>query len=366
MNVPLLDLKAQYATIKTEVDRAVQEVVESQHFILGPKVEALEKEIAFYLKVPYALGISSGTDALILALMALKIGEGDEVITSSYTFFATAGSIARLGAKPVFVDICEDTFNLDPRQIEKKITKRTKAIMPVHLFGQSADMDAILEIAKAADLKVIEDGAQAIGALYKGKNACTLGDIGTLSFFPSKNLGGVGDGGMVVTKSESLFQFMKMLRNHGAQPKYFHKYIGGNFRLDAIQAAVLSVKLKYLEGWSENRRQNAAYYDSRFKGSKIKVPSTRKENKTIYNQYVICSGKRDGVIKHLQAKGIGSEIYYPLPLHLQECFAYLGGKKGDLPVSEEVAKTSLALPVYPEMTSEMLKYVADSVLEFTA
>ncbi len=364
MKVPLLDLKAQYNTIKPEIDRSIMEVVESQHFIMGPKVEALEKEVGKYLNSSFTLGVSSGTDALLLALMGLNIGKGDEVITSPYTFFATAGSIARVGATAIFADICEDTFNIDPAKIEAKITKKTKAIIPVHLFGQSADMDPILEIARSRKIKVIEDGAQAIGALYKGKPVCTMGDVGTLSFFPSKNLGGFGDGGMVVTNDESLYKFMKLLRNHGAEPKYFHKFIGGNFRLDAIQAAPLSVKLKYLGSWSEKRRQNAAYYDSRFKNTGVKAPVIRKENTTIYNQYVIQVEERDGLIKHLNGKGIGCEVYYPLPLHLQECFSYLGGKQGDMPVSEQAAKTSLALPVYPEITSDALKYVADSVLEY--
>jgi dTDP-4-amino-4,6-dideoxygalactose transaminase len=364
MKVPLLDLKAQYQAIKGEIDAAVMETVASQHFIMGPKVEALEKGVAGYLDAPYAVAVSSGTDALILALMALGIGKGDEVITSSYTFFATAGSIARVGAKPVFADICEDTFNINPEEVAKKITKKTKAIIPVHLFGQAADMDPLLEIARKKKLKIIEDGAQAIGAQYKGKKLCTLGLVGTLSFFPSKNLGGMGDGGMVITRDPTLYEFMKLLRNHGAQPKYYHKYIGGNFRLDALQAAVLSVKLKYLEGWSEKRRQNGAYYDSRFKGTAVALPAVRPGNKTIYNQYVIRVKDRDGLIKHLGEKGVGCEVYYPLPLHLQECFAYLGGKAGDLPVSEEAAKHSLALPVYPEMTADMLKYSADSVLEF--
>ncbi|MFH0918915.1 MAG: DegT/DnrJ/EryC1/StrS family aminotransferase [Fibrobacterota bacterium] len=366
MKVPLLDLKAQYASIKSEINCAVLEVVESQHFIMGPKVEALEKGVADYLDVPYALGVSSGTDALLLALMALGIGPGDEVITSPYTFFATAGSIARLGAVPVFVDIDEATFNMDPARIEKKITKKTRAVMPVHLFGQSADMDPILAVAKKHGLKVIEDGAQAIGAEYKGKKACTLGDIGTLSFFPSKNLGGLGDGGMCITRDAALYERMKLLRTHGQQPKYYHKLVGANFRLDAIQAAPLLVKLKYLDTWSEKRRQNAAYYTGRFQGSAVTAPVILSGNRSIFNQYCIRVKDRDGLLKRLREKEVGTEVYYPVPLHMQECFAYLDCKPGDMPLSEAAAKTSLALPIYPELTPAMMAYVADTVLEYVA
>ena len=366
MQVPLLDLKAQYRTIKTEIDAALMEVVESQGFILGPKVEALEREIAAALSVKYALGVSSGTDALLLALMALDIGPGDEVITTPYTFFATAGSIWRTGARPVFADICEDTFNINPSLIAKKITKKTKAIMPVHLFGQAADMDPILGIAKEHGLKVIEDGAQAIGALYRGKAVCGLGDIGTLSFFPSKNLGGLGDGGMVLTQDEALYLRMKLLRTHGGEKRYFHRMVGANFRLDALQAAPLSVKLKYLGQWSEARRRNARFYDGRFRGSPVKTPVIRPENQSIFNQYVVRAGNRDGLAEHLNQKGVLTAVYYPLPLHLQECFSSLGYKAGDCPVSEEAARTTLALPVYPELTAEMKEHVVQSILEFVS
>jgi len=364
MKVPLLDLKAQYFPIKGEIDRAVLEVIESQYFICGPRVEAFEKAVAAALNAPFALGVSSGTDALLLALMALGIQPGDEVITTPYTFFATAGSIARLGAVPVFVDIDAATFNLNPAGIESKITKKTKAVMPVHLFGQAADMDPLLAVAQNHGLKIIEDGAQAIGAVYKGKKACLLGDIGTLSFFPSKNLGGLGDGGMCLTRDPALYQRMKLLRTHGQQPKYHHKRVGGNFRLDEIQAAPLAVKLKYLDGWSEKRRQNASFYNTHFQGSPVTVPAIFPGNVSIYNQYCIRVNNRDGLLKHLKDKGVGTEVYYPVPLHLQECFAYLGYKAGDMPESEKAAATSLALPIYPELTPEMLKYTADSVLEF--
>lgn len=367
MHVPLLDLKAQYQTIKPEIDKAVLGVVESQGFIQGPRVEALEREIAAYLLVKYALGVSSGTDALLLALMGLGLGRGDEVITTPYTFMATAGSIWRTGAVPVFADICEDTFNIDPLFIKKKITRKTKAIMPVHLFGQAADMDPILGIAKEHGLKVIEDGAQAIGALYKGRAVCGLGDVGALSFFPSKNLGGLGDGGMVLTQDETLYLKMKLLRTHGqGEKRYFHKIVGANFRLDAIQAAALSVKLKCLDSWSEKRRKNAAYYDRRFKDSPVKTPVVKPENVSIYNQYIVRVNDRGGLAEHLKRKGVETAVYYPLPLHLQECFANLKYKAGDCPVSEEASKTTLALPVYPELTEEMMDYVAGSILEFVA
>jgi dTDP-4-amino-4,6-dideoxygalactose transaminase len=364
MKVPLLDLKAQYKTIKPEIDQALMEVVESQRFILGPKVENLEKEIAAYLDVPYAIGVSSGTDALLLSLMGLGIGPGDEVITTTYSFFATAGCIWRTGARPVFIDICEDTFNIDPALIEKRITPKTRAILPVHLFGQAADMDPILAIARKHNLAVIEDSAQAIGARYKDSAVCGLGDTGALSFFPTKNLGGLGDGGMVTTRNEGLYQKMKLLRTHGGEKRYFHRMVGANFRLDALQAAPLSVKLRHLDGWSEKRRQNAVYYDGRFKGTAVAPPVVRPENRSIYNQYIIRVKDRDRLIDHLKKKEIGCKIYYPVPLHLQECFAPLGYKKGDMPVAEKAALTSLALPIYPELTPGQLACAADAVLEY--
>ena len=362
MNVPLLDLKAQYAHIKTDVMAAVNEVFESQYFILGPKVAAFEAACAQYIGAPHALGVSSGTDALLLALMALGVGPGDEVITSPFTFFATAGSIARVCAKPVFVDIDPDTFNLNPSLVERSITKKTKAIMPVHLYGQCTDMDPILALAKKHGLAVIEDAAQAIGSTYKGRQAGTMGTIGCFSFFPSKNLGGAGDGGLVTCTDAALLDTLTKLRNHGAHPKYYHAMIGGNFRLDALQAVVLNVKLKHLAAWHEARRANAAFYDAGFAGCRgIVVPIVKPDRYMIYNQYVIRVKNRDAVLAALKKADIGSEIYYPVPLHLQECFAYLGYKAGSMPESERAANETLALPIYPELTTAQKQHVVDTV-----
>ena len=362
MNVPLLDLKAQYVHIKADIMAAVNEVFESQYFILGPKVAEFEAACAKYIGAPHALGVSSGTDALLMALMALGIGPGDEVITSPYTFFATAGSVARVCAKPVFVDIEPDTYNLNPALVERAITKKTKAIMPVHLYGQCADMDSILALAKKHGLAVIEDAAQAIGATYKGRQAGTMGTIGCFSFFPSKNLGGAGDGGLVTCNDAVLHDTLTKLRNHGAHPKYYHAMIGGNFRLDALQAVVLNVKLKHLAAWHEARRANAAVYDAGFAGCRgIGTPAVKADRYMIYNQYVIRVKNRDAVLDALKKAGIGSEIYYPVPLHLQECFAYLGYKAGDMPESERAAKETLALPIYPELTTAQKQYVVDTV-----
>jgi dTDP-4-amino-4,6-dideoxygalactose transaminase len=364
MQVPLLDLKAQYAKLRDEVRPAIDEVLDSQICIGGPKVEALEKAVAAYSDCQFAVGASSGTDAILNALMSLGLGTGDEVITTPYTFFATGGCIARLGAKPVFVDIDPRTYNIDPKLVAKAVTKKTKAILPVHLYGQMADLDPILAVAREAKLAVIEDAAQSIGSTYRGKKAGSVGTCGCFSFFPSKNLGGVGDGGMVVTNDPALAERVAVMRNHGSKPKYYHKFIGGNFRLDPLQAAVLLVKLKYLPAWHEGRRKNAAYYDQKFAGQKkVVTPHIESWNYSIYNQYVIRVPNRDAVLAHLKEKKIGSEIYYPLPLHLQECFAYLGYKAGDLPHSEAAAKETLALPIYPELTGEMKDYVVASVLE---
>ena len=363
MQVPLLDLKAQYATIKSDVLKQINEVLDSQICIGGPKVGELEQKVAQYSDCKFAIGVSSGTDAILGSLMSLGIGSGDEVITTTFTFFATAGCIARLCAKPVFVDIAPKTYNINPALIEKAITKKTKAIMPVHLFGQMADMDAIMSIAKKHKLAVIEDAAQSIGSVYKGKKAGSIGDFGCFSFFPSKNLGGIGDGGMIVCNDENLHHKMVMMRNHGMEPKYYHKFVGGNFRLDPIQAAALLVKLPCLEQWSAGRRKNAAYYNKKFAGSKVVVPFINPDCVTIYNQYVIRVPNRDKVIEHLRSKNIGCEIYYPVPMHLQECFAGLGYKQGDFPQSEKAANEVLALPIYPELTDEMKDYVAQSVLE---
>jgi len=383
--VPLLDLKAQYATIRDEVRTAIDRVLESQYFILGPEVQALEKEVAAYSQCGYGIGVSSGTDALLVALMALNIGPGDEVITTPYTFFATAGSIARLGAKPVFVDIDPATYNLDPSPIEAAITPRTRAIMPVHLFGQMADMDPIMVLANRHGLDVIEDAAQAIGSEYKGRRAGSIGHLGCFSFFPSKNLGGFGDGGMVVTNDPDLAQRVNILRKHGAQPKYHHKFVGGNFRLDAIQAAVLRVKLKHLDEWTAGRQRNADRYRELFD----QEPTTKDQGRTssdadspakpfvvghpssvttrhIYNQFVVRCARRDELMAYLKARGIGCEVYYPLPLHLQECFADLGYELGDSPVSERAAQETLALPIYPELTADQQRTVVEAIMQFYA
>lgn len=364
MQVPLLDLKAQYATIKKEVLTAVSEVLESQCCIGGPKVAELEAKIAAISDCKFAVGVSSGTDAILNSLMCLEIGAADEVITTPFTFFATAGCIARVCAKPVFVDIDPRTYNVNPKLIEAAVTKKTRAIMPVHLFGQMADMDPIMTIAKKHGLTVIEDAAQSISSTYKGKKAGSIGNVGCFSFFPSKNLGGIGDGGMVVTNDKQLYDRLSIMRNHGMNPKYYHKYVGGNFRLDPIQAAALLVKLPHLDKWSQARRRNAAYYDGKFAGSVVKTPCISPDCVSIFNQYVIRIPKRDELIKTLKDKNIGCEIYYPVPMHLQECFKYLGYKKGDFPAAEKAADEVLALPIYPELTDEMKDYVAHTILSF--
>lgn len=364
MQVPLLDLVSQYKTIKEDVLRQIGEVLDTQRCIGGPKVEQLEKEVAAVCGCRFAVGVSSGTDALLAALMSLEIGPGDEVITTPFTFFATAGSIARVGAVPVFVDIDPKTYNINSVKIEAAVTKKTKAIMPVHLFGQVADMEPILKIAGKYSLAVIEDAAQAISATYKGKKAGAIGTCGCFSFFPSKNLGGIGDGGMVVTDDEALYHRLFIMRNHGSEPKYYHKYIGGNFRLDPIQAAALLVKLPLLDQWSKGRRRNAAYYTEKFKGSPVITPFVDDRCVSIFNQYVIRAPRRNELLKHLQANHIGCEVYYPVPLHLQECFAYLGKGSGSFPESEKAAEEVLALPIYPELTDEMKDCVAQTVLDF--
>ncbi|ABQ92760.1 Glutamine--scyllo-inositol transaminase [Roseiflexus sp. RS-1] len=387
-SVPLLDLKAQYTAIRDEIRAAIDRVADAQQFILGPEVEALEREVAAYSGCAYGIGVSSGTDALLVALMAIDIRPGDEVITTPYTFFATAGSIARLGAVPVFVDIDPLTFNIDPTAIEARITPRTRVIMPVHLYGQMADMDPIMDIAQRHGLVVIEDAAQAIGSEYKGRRAGSIGHMGCFSFFPSKNLGGFGDGGMVTTNDAALAERIRLLRGHGAHPKYYHKLIGGNFRLDALQAAVLRVKLKYLDDWTAGRQRNAATYrrlfaeagltidppscltagcHARNKGDctlppgRVVLPVEAPDRRHIYNQFVIRMAQRDRVMAALKARQIGHEIYYPVPLHLQECFAYLGQRPGDLPASECAAAETLALPIYPELTDAMLAAVVEAV-----
>jgi dTDP-4-amino-4,6-dideoxygalactose transaminase len=370
MKVPLLDLKPQYRALKSELDAALLRVSESQYFILGPEVKALEAATAKYSGCKFGIGISSGTDALLIALMALEIGAGDEVITSPYTFFATAGTIARVGARPVFVDIEPGSFNISPDAIEQAITPRTRAIMPVHLYGQVADMDPIMDIARRHGLRVIEDAAQAIGSEdAHGRRACSMGDIGCLSFFPTKNLGAFGDAGACVTNDETLAARLLKLRVHGMEPKYYHELIGGNFRLDEIQAAVLNVKLPHLDSWSAARQRNAAFYDTAFANAAFAgkvTPPPRAANgaRHIYNQYCIRVQRRDELRAHLTSVGVGAEIYYPLALHMQQCFAYLGHKPEDFPESLRASRESLALPIYPELLEDQLQYVVDSIAQF--
>ena len=365
MNVPLLDLKAQYLSIKPEVDAAIAEVLESQHFILGPKVEQCEKAIAAYSKCSYGIGVSSGSDALLACLMAEDIGAGDEVITTPYSFFATAGAIARLGATPVFVDIDPQTYNLDTSEILSKITPKSRAIIPVHLYGQMADMDPVMAVAREHGLIVIEDAAQAIGSEYKGRRAGSIGHYGCFSFFPSKNLGGAGDGGMVVTNDAQRAERLRCLRGHGAKPKYYHKIVGGNFRLDAIQAAIVSAKLPHLDAWTAARQRNAKRYDQLLGEASVPIglPIVATD-RHIFNQYVIRVTNRDQLQAYLKQKGVGTEVYYPVPLHLQECFAYLGHKTGAFPESERASKETLALPVDPELTEAQARFVAECVCEF--
>ncbi|NOY67872.1 MAG: DegT/DnrJ/EryC1/StrS family aminotransferase [Deltaproteobacteria bacterium] len=377
MQVPLLDLKAQYATISDECIRVTREIYESQYFILGPYVEALEKEVASYCGASYAVGVSSGTDALLISLMAAGVGQGDRVITTPYTFFATAGSIARTGAIPVFVDISPDTYNLSAQRVNATLEQMTpterksvKGIMPVHLYGQCADMDGIMEIARAHDLVIIEDAAQAIGSEYGEKRAGTFGEFGCFSFFPSKNLGCFGDGGMVTTDSQEQYEFLKILRVHGSDPKYYHRFIGGNFRLDALQAAIVSIKLKHLDNWTRARRENADTYRRLFEqaglGDVVTCP-VEKEKRHIYNQFVISLvNRRDELKAFLNESGIGCEIYYPVPLHVQDCFNYLGYGKGDFPESEFAAEHTLALPIYPELTESQQEFVVDRIRHFYA
>ena len=367
--VPLLNIPATYPQIWNNVEKEMSDVVRSGYFILGPKVAELEKQIAAYCQVPYAIGVSSGTDALLLALMAADIGPGDEVITSTYTFFATAGSIVRTGAKPVFVDIDPVTFNMDLKQTEAAITPQTKAIMPVHLYGQCVDMAPLLELAKKNNLYLIEDACQAIGSEYKGQRAGALGDFGCFSFFPTKNLGGFGDAGMVTTRSEKLYEKMKVLRVHGMEPKYYHKLVGGNFRIDALQSAILLAKLPLLEEWVGDRRSNAQRYHELFQKSALTDHVTLPEEvfpRHVYNQYIIrvADGKRDALREYLNNHNAACEIYYPVPLHLQECFKGLGYKKGDFPEAEKAAAESLALPVANEVTAEQQEYLVAKTQAF--
>jgi dTDP-4-amino-4,6-dideoxygalactose transaminase len=364
MNVPLLDLKAQYVTIKDELRTAVDEIMESCRFILGPYVQNFEEAVAAYSETKYAVGVASGTDALLLSLRACGVGEGDEVITTPYTFFATAGVISRLGGVPVFVDIDPQTYNINPDLIGEKITPRTKVIMPVHLFGQCARMDPILALAEKHNLKVVEDAAQAIGAEYRGRKAGGIGHLGCFSFFPSKNLGALGDGGMVVTNDPDLAEQVRILRVHGSKPKYFHSIVGYNSRLDALQAAALQVKLKYLDQWTEKRREHAGIYDQLLKELPVVTPLTEQHNRHIYNQYTIRVQNRDELQKHLQEKNVGTALYYPLALHLQKCYRDLNYREGDFPESEQAAKQTISIPVYPELSRQQQEYVIEQITDF--
>ena len=367
VTVPLLDLNAQYLPLRTALLDAVTRVCDSQRFIGGPEVEGLECELAGYLATPYALGMSSGTDALVAALMAVNIGPCDEVITPTYSFFATAGSVARLGATPVLVDSDADTFNLNPAATAAAITSKTKAIIPVHLFGQSADLEPILAAAAPRGIPVIEDAAQAIGCMYRGKAVGSWGAVGCFSFFPSKNLGGFGDGGLVTSTNADLAHRLKLIRNHGMEPKYYHHMVGANFRLDALQAAVLRVKLPYLAKWSAARRNNAMRYRAAFASaglSEVVLPVEAPDRTHIYNQFVIRVPDRDRLRAHLDAAGIGCEVYYPVPFHLQECFAGLGYKAGAFPIAEAAALDSLALPIYPELTEAQQGAVVEAIARF--
>ncbi len=385
MKVPLLDLKAQFITIEDKIREAIDGVMASQRFIMGPEVKSLEEEIASYVGAAYAVGVASGSDAILISLMALGIGSGDAVVTSPFSFFATAGSVTRAGAVPIFCDIDPVTFNIDPEKLEETLnglvknkngyqTKdglTVKAVMPVHLFGQTADMKPIEKLIGDFGFFMIEDAAQAIGASYDGERAGSFGDLGCFSFFPSKNLGAFGDGGMVTTQNEALKEKLMILRDHGSNPKYYHKFVGINSRLDAIQAAVLRVKLRHLDKWSEGRRKNAEIYKRLFSENRLSSadgpivpPSEALGRYHIYNQFVIRAKERDRLRDYLSGAGIGTEIYYPVPLHLQECYIDLGYKKGDFPVSEKAAETTLALPVYSELTEDMIQYVVEKIKEF--
>jgi dTDP-4-amino-4,6-dideoxygalactose transaminase len=385
MQVPLLDLKPQYQPLADEIQAAIEKVCAAQGFILGPQVKELESSVAQYSQCRFGIGVSSGTDALLLALMALEIGNGDAVITSPFTFFATAGTIARTGAVPLFCDIDPDTFNLSPQAVQgfiqeqcerrggqlvtRKGGARVKALMPVHLYGQMADMTALMKIAQANGLRVIEDAAQAIGSEdADGRRACSYGDVGCLSFFPTKNLGAFGDAGMCVANDPALAERLDILRVHGGKPKYFHSFIGGNFRLDELQAAVLNVKLKHLDDWTAGRQRNASFYDRAFAradlGRALQTPVPAKGGRHIYNQYIIRVRDRDLLRQYLTAGGVGTEIYYPVPLDQQKCFAYLGHRAGDFPQSERAAEETLALPIFPELAETQLQYVVDTIAAF--
>ncbi len=379
ITVPFLDLKAQYASIRPEVQAAIERVMESQYFILGPEVEALEKEIAGYSQCQFGIGVSSGTDALLVSLMALDIKPGDEVITTPYSFFSTAGSIVRLGARPVFVDIDLDTLNMDAGRVEAAVTERTRAILPVHLAGQMADMDGVMEVARRHNLYVIEDACQALGADHHGRRAGSIGHLGCFSFFPSKNLGGAGDSGMVVSNDPALADRVTLLRNHGHRPKYYNQAVGGNFRMDALQAAILHAKFKYLEGWTTARQRNAALYRKLFTeaGLASEEPALRESRpvvlsreagwgRHIYHLFQLRVQNRSALMEFLKGQGVASEIYYPVPLHLQACFKDMGYTAGSLPNAERAANETLAVPVYPELSEAQVCYVVDTFARFYA
>jgi dTDP-4-amino-4,6-dideoxygalactose transaminase len=360
--IPLLDLGAQYETLRGELLSAVEEVLASGAYILGPRVTALEERVAEYCAVKHAIGVASGSDALLLALMALDVRPGDEVIVPTYTFFATAGVVSRLRATPVFVDIDPGTYNLDPDGVAQAITDRTRAVIPVHLFGQCAAMDAILDLCTDREIAVIEDAAQAIGSRFRGRPAGSMGTMGCFSFYPTKNLGGFGDGGMITTESDETADLLRRLRVHGARPKYVHGVVGVNSRLDALQAALLLVKLPHLDRWAEARREHARFYTERFRGTAVQAPVEDPEGAHVFNQYVIRVPNRDRVAASLKEQGIGTEVYYPLPMHMQECFRYLGYAEGDLPQAERASKETLSIPVHPGLTREQLERVAGAVL----
>jgi len=369
MNVPLLDLQAQYVSLRDELREAIDRVMSSQRFVLGDEVRELENTLAAYCETKHAIGCASGSDALLLALMALDIKAGDEVITTPFSFFATAACVARLGARPVFVDIDPDTYNLDPSRLEDAITPRTKAIMPVHIYGQCAPMDPILELGKQRGIPVIEDAAQAIGATDKGRRAGSMGVIGCFSFYPTKNLGGAGDGGIVTTNDDHLAARLRRLRAHGGSTEYEHEEVGINSRLDELQAAVLRVKFPHLDRWSDERAQKAKFYTELLNNANLSflltTPQVRSDGRHIFHQYVIrVPGNRDALMEHLKAHGVASKVYYPIPLHRQACFSYLGYKEGDLPQSESAARETTALPAYPELTAEQQVYVVETIKSF--
>ena len=370
MNVPLLDLQAQYASLRDEVREAVVRVLDSQRFVLGDEVRKLEASIAAYTQTTHAIACASGSDAVLLALMALDVGPGDEVITTPFTFFATASSITRLGARPVFVDIDPSSYNLDTSQVGNAITDRTKALLPVHLYGQCTEMDLLLEVSEQHGIPIVEDAAQAIGATDRGEQAGSMGAIGSFSFYPTKNLGAAGDGGVMTTNDNNLAARLRRLRTHGGANEYVHSEVGINSRLDELQAAVLNVKFPHLDKWSDERARKAAVYDELLLDDmdfELIPPSSREEARHIYHQYVIrVPEHRDALMEHLKRHGVGTKVYYPIPLHRQECFAYLGYKEGEFPESERAARETLALPVYPELTETQQAYVVETIKSFKA